>query len=76
MMIHYKDMTFCRYHKNCAGSKDCGRALTDEVLKDAKKWVNSWTKDPEMIDNPPLCLFSQQPECYVDQNFTPIESRK
>jgi len=50
-MICYRDMTFCQ-NKDCAKfGKDCFRSLTDQVLKDAKKW---WGKSS---GNPPICCF-------------------
>ena len=36
-MLCYKDRTFCPYWKNCSHGDTCVRALTDEVLEDAKR---------------------------------------
>ena len=35
-MLCYRDMTFCKYDKQCLSGKDCHRALTEEVMKGAE----------------------------------------
>lgn len=57
-MLCYKDMTFCKFHKECAKGKECDRALTDEVIKDAEQW---WGKK-----GAPVCIFMEKPECFTD----------
>lgn len=57
-MFCYRDMTFCPYHENCLDSKDCHRALTDEVKEKAKKWWGSSKGEP------PICVFAEEPECF------------
>lgn len=55
-MICYRDETFCPFHKNCSKGKDCHRALTDQVEKDAVKWWGS--------EDAPICVFSSKPDCF------------
>lgn len=31
----YKDMTFCKFYKECKNGDSCRRALTDEVVRKA-----------------------------------------
>ena len=58
-MICYRDMTFCKYWKNCKKGKGCVRALTKKVYKSAKAW---WGKD-----NPPIYQFADKPECFKEK---------
>lgn len=55
-MICYKDMTFCSFYKDCKEGLTCGRALTEEVRKEAKKWFGS--------DDAPICQFVHKPDCW------------
>lgn len=61
-MICYKDMTFCTY-LDCTNTK-CHRRLTGKVLEDARIW---W-KDFKIEGGPPICQFSEKPECYTQEN--------
>ena len=56
-MICYKDMTFCSFYKECSKGKDCSRALTEEVIKDAQEWWGN----PEA----PICQFMEKPDCFI-----------
>lgn len=58
-MIHYMDMTFCPFWKECAKGEQCERAITDEVRKAAKKWWHG--------DDYPMALYSQAPACYAEK---------
>ena len=53
----YKDTTFCDA-RECKHFGPCHRSLTDEVLKQAKKWFGG--------PNPPICQFSEPTklQCY------------
>lgn len=57
-MFSYRDMTFCSFYKNCKNANKCGRALTPQVFKEAKKWM----KDP------PICQFTEKPDCWIEKN--------
>jgi len=59
-MICYKDMTFCKYYKECGIGHDCHRALTEEVREGADKW---WGKGK---DAAPICIFSEKPNCFEE----------
>ena len=37
-MVHYKNRTFCSDYKQCKTGKDCYKALTPEVIRDAAVW--------------------------------------
>jgi len=50
-MICYRDMTFCSFYKECK-KKDCGRAMTEEVVKKAGKI------------GIPVYQFMEKPECF------------
>ena len=52
----YRDMTFCPYNDDCHSGKDCPRALTDEVWKQAEMWWGS--KDA------PIAIFTEKPWCF------------
>ena len=34
----YLDMTFCQAYKECKDGKNCGRAYTPQVRKEADEW--------------------------------------
>ena len=53
-MISYKDMTFCA-HDTCTKFQSCTRALTEQVLIDAQRWM----KDA------PIAQYVDKPNCYV-----------
>jgi hypothetical protein len=55
-MICYRDMTFCRFYKECLTGKECGRALTKEVETKASKI------------GLPICQFIDKPECYCNKH--------
>ena len=52
----YKDKTFCPY-ESCKLFRSCSRALTKEVKASAKEW---WGKD-----DPPICVYSERPSCFI-----------
>lgn len=52
-MIHYRDMTFCEDWRGCRDGAICYRALTNEVLVDAKR------------SGLMACHFMCRPSCYV-----------
>ena len=56
-MICYRDMTFCE-EKKCSEFKNCHRALTNKVQKEAEKWWGS--KDA------PICVFLGKPDCFKE----------
>ena len=56
-MEGYKDMTFCRF-LDCK-DKDCHRRFTHEVMQAAKAWWGN--------PNPPVCFFSEKPECFTTE---------
>lgn len=58
-LICFRDMTFCPFNKDCAGAKDCGRALTAEVEAAAKRW---WA---DISGEPPIAVFASKPSCHV-----------
>lgn len=53
-MMCYRDMTFCTFYKECSEGSGCYRALTEEVLEKAKKWM----------PDPPICSFVDKPKCF------------
>ena len=55
-MMCFRDMTFCPFHKDCAESKDCGRAETEDVIKEATEWWGG----PDF----PICVYSAKPDCH------------
>jgi hypothetical protein len=61
-MMVYRDMTFCT-GSGCTKFATCPRALTDQVLEDARKW---WGRDETTA---PIATFSQpnELECYEEQ---------
>ena len=58
-MICYKDKTFCPFYKACKESKQCGRALTDDVIKAAHAWWGS--------DEAPICVYGEKPDCFKEK---------
>ena len=52
----YRDMTFCKYYKECTEGKDCFRALTPTVVKEARKWWGEYEA--------PVCMFAEHPDCF------------
>ena len=54
-MLCYKDRTFCPYWKRCKNGDSCERALTDEVIENAKR----------------ICLaiaqYGDKPDCFSDK---------
>lgn len=51
-MIGYRDMTFCEYWKKCKKGSKCKRALTKDVINNAKK-------------SPfPIAQYKEKPECF------------
>ena len=50
----YKDMTFCRWWRDCAKGCDCRRRLTDEVLIAAA------------AAGLPVAQFSERPGCHEE----------
>ncbi len=65
-MLCYRDMTFCTHYKRCIKSKECGRPLTPRVMREAQNWM----KDP------PICMFAERPECFVEEPLTYEKRRK
>jgi hypothetical protein len=62
-MISYKDKTFCPFHTDCSGAKDCGRALTQEVLMDAQEWWQGFKSE----DDVPISMYASQPDCWKEK---------
>jgi hypothetical protein len=56
-MIGYNDKTYCTDSK-CAKWKDCPRALTEDVKKDAEKWWGN--------PNYPITMFAGRIDCYEE----------
>lgn len=54
-MLTYKDMTFCSYN-DCKNFKTCHRALSEEVLNNARNWWGS--------EDAPICQYAEKPKCY------------
>lgn len=55
-MICYQDRTFCSFYRECNDGAMCDRALTDEVLEDAKRWFGE--------SGAPVSEFAYKPECF------------
>lgn len=51
-MICYKNKTFCGYYKGCKDGKDCTRALTSQIIKQAE------------IFGLGVAVFTEEPFCY------------
>jgi len=56
-MMCYRDKTWCPFSE-CNKFNKCDRALTEEVLKDAKTWWGS--------DGVPICQYVDKPDCFVE----------
>ena len=56
-MINYRDMTFCQ-GAGCTKFNNCPRALTEQVLMEAKQWWGSAGAPVAKFANPRLL------ECY------------
>lgn len=54
-MLVFRDMTFCDYYKECAWGKDCGRALKEDIKKEAEKF------------GMPVCTFFGKPKCFENK---------
>ena len=54
-MMCYRDKTFCTYYQICKNGYNCDRALTNKVKKEASEWMK----------NPPICVYSDFPECFI-----------
>ena len=67
-MICYRDMTFCRYYKDCAKANECHRPLTEEVSKRADEW---WGKGEGKA---PICMFAEIPNCFEEKEEGKDES--
>jgi hypothetical protein len=57
-LMTYKDMTFCEFYKDCEDGKTCDRALTEKVIKNAKKWWRGFNGEP------PIAKFIEKPNCH------------
>lgn len=55
-MICYRDQTFCPYG-TCVKFNKCPTAFTKEVEERAIKWWGS--------KEAPVCLYTEQPDCFV-----------
>ena len=64
-MICYKDRTFCKYN-DCKDWKNCDRAFTDKVKKEADEW---WGGEA------PICVWIEHPECYEKELEKEHESK-
>ncbi len=53
-MLCFKDRTFCPFFAECWHGDTCSAALTDEVKREAERWM----KDAL------VCVFSEKPECF------------
>jgi len=49
-------MTFCSFWKECKDGEACWRALTEKIVKEAKK------------EGLPVCQFVYKPDCFVEKN--------
>jgi hypothetical protein len=56
-MMCYKDMTFCRFYKDCAKADDCPRAYTDEVQAAAELWWGG--------EDAPVAFYMGKPSCHT-----------
>lgn len=54
-MICYRDMTFCKFYRDCKLKNKCGRALTERVERQAEK------------NGLPVCQFCDKPECWKEE---------
>ena len=57
-MMCYRDRTWCSA-KGCEDFMKCDRALTEQVLQDAKDWWGG--------DGAPIYLFVDKQECYKEE---------
>lgn len=62
-MMCYRDRTYCTFYETCKDGDGCDRALTPEVVSDAKKWWGN--------DNAPIAYYGDKPECHKDKRWTP-----
>ena len=60
-MIHYKDMTFCKFYNECREGKKCFRALTMDVE------INAHSVGL------PISMFVVKPECF--RKFLPDNAK-
>jgi len=58
-MICYRDMTFCPFWKDCIEGKECGRAITQEVI------------DKSRAIGLPISKFLEKPDCFNESKATP-----
>lgn len=56
-MICYLDMTFCPYWEKCTKAQNCARALTQDVIEQAK------------MLGLPICRFSARPGCFREDDL-------
>jgi hypothetical protein len=52
-MIHYKDMTFCT-GAGCTKFSRCPKALTENVMKEARQWLGNTDVSIRRYENPTL----------------------
>lgn len=67
-MIHYRDMTFCRFYEECHFGQGCPRALTDEVKASAIKW---WGRNYA-----PIMKHENRPSCFMAHEDVPALLRR
>lgn len=53
-MLCCKDMTFCSFYTSCKDGDNCFRALTDEILEDARN------------SSLPVSNFMEKPNCFKE----------
>ena len=56
----YKDKTWCTFNTCARHGRNCDRALTDDVKREAKRWWGG--------DDFPISIYMEPPEC-----FKPVE---
>lgn len=53
-MMCYKDMTFCTFGLLCKDGYKCERVLNDNIIAEAKEWINE----------APISVYVDFPPCF------------
>jgi len=61
-MICYKDQTWCPFWKECEDENKCGRAYTEQVQADVKKWADTFGEF-----KPGASVYMSKPKCFVQK---------
>jgi hypothetical protein len=62
-MICYRDRTYCTQYNDCQFGVGCRRALTPEVMDEARKW---WVHK-STGDDVPIAYFTSTPDCFQER---------